>query len=76
MERATRASGDFQPWRYRGGGRLEARRRELFSILPFVPEQSVTHHAAHVVYAVGQIPLVVLSHRALRASAAVAGSGR
>ncbi len=38
------------------------------SILPFAPEQSVTHYAAHVVYAVGQIPLVVLGYRALRAS--------
>ncbi len=40
------------------------------SILPFVPEQSVTHYAAHVVYAIGQVPLVVLGHRALRAPAA------
>lgn len=40
------------------------------SILPFVPEQSLTHYAAHVVYAVGQIPLVVLGYRALRAPAA------
>lgn len=39
------------------------------AILPFVPEQSITHYAAHVVYAVGQIPLVVLGYRALRASA-------
>lgn len=40
------------------------------SILPFVPEQTVTHYGAHVVYAVGQIPLVVLGYRALRAPAA------
>lgn len=40
------------------------------SILPFVPEQSVTHYAAHVVYALGQVPLVVLGYRALRAPAA------
>ena len=40
------------------------------SILPFVPEQSVTHYATHVVYAVGQIPLVVLGYRALRAPTA------
>ena len=40
------------------------------SILPFVPEQSVAHYAAHVVYAVGQVPLVVLGYRALRAPAA------
>ena len=44
------------------------------SILPFVPEQSITHYAAHVVYAVGQIPLVVLGYRALRAPAAAADS--
>lgn len=36
------------------------------SILPFVPEQSVTHYAAHVVYAVGQVPLVIVAYRALR----------
>jgi hypothetical protein len=35
------------------------------SILPFVPEQSLSHYAAHVVYAVGQVPLVVLAYRAL-----------
>lgn len=35
------------------------------SILPFVPEQSVTHYGAHVVYTLGQIPLVVLGYRAL-----------
>jgi hypothetical protein len=39
------------------------------AILPFVPEQSVTHYGAHVVYAVGQIPLVVLGYRALRSPA-------
>ena len=36
------------------------------AILPFVPEQSVTHYAAHVVYGLGQLPLVVLAYRALR----------
>jgi hypothetical protein len=46
------------------------------SILPFVPEQSVTHYGAHVVYAVGQLPLVILGYRALRApSAAVDPAG-
>ena len=40
-------------------------------ILPFVPEQSVTHYGAHVVYSLGQIPLVVLSYRALKAPAVV-----
>ena len=44
-------------------------------ILPFVPEQSVTHYGAHVVYTLGQVPLVVLAYRALRAPGA-AGSGR
>jgi hypothetical protein len=46
------------------------------SILPFVPEQSLTHYGAHVVYAVGQIPLVVLAYRALRAPAAGADPAR
>ena len=40
------------------------------SILPFVPEQSISHYGAHVVYAVGQVPLVVLGYRALRGPAA------
>jgi hypothetical protein len=46
-------------------------------ILPFTPEQSISHYAAHVVYSVGQIPLVVLAYRALRraaATGAVAGA--
>jgi FtsH-binding integral membrane protein len=38
-------------------------------ILPFVPEQSITHYGAHVVYALGQVPLVVLAYRALRVPA-------
>jgi hypothetical protein len=38
--------------------------------LPFVPEQSTSHYAAHVVYTLGQIPLVVLAYRALRVPAA------
>ena len=38
-------------------------------ILPFAPEQSVTHYGAHVVYTLGQIPLVVLGYRAVRATA-------
>jgi hypothetical protein len=41
------------------------------SILPFVPEQSMTHYAAHVVYTLGQVPLVVLAYRAFRRPAAV-----
>lgn len=40
------------------------------AILPFVPEQSIAHYSVHVVYAVGQVPLVVFGYRALRAPAA------
>jgi hypothetical protein len=40
------------------------------SILPFVPEQSLSHYGAHVVYTVGQVPLVLLAYRALRSTAA------
>ena len=40
------------------------------SILPFVPEQSITHYGAHVVYTLGQVPLVLLSYRALRRTVA------
>jgi AcrR family transcriptional regulator len=29
---AGRATGEFRPWRHRGGGRLDARRRELFAL--------------------------------------------
>lgn len=46
------------------------------SILPFVPEQSIAHYGAHVVYAVGQIPLVVLGYRALRGTAPAADPAR
>jgi hypothetical protein len=35
-------------------------------VLPFVPEQSVSHYAAHIVYALGQVPLVAVSYRAAR----------
>lgn len=38
-------------------------------ILPFAPEQSITHYGAHVVYTLGQVPLVVLAYRALRVPA-------
>jgi hypothetical protein len=31
MERET-VDSDFRPWRYRGGGRLEGRRRESFTL--------------------------------------------
>ena len=45
-------------------------------ILPFVPEQSVTHYGAHVVYTLGQAPLVVLGYRAVRAPAAAGDPAR
>ena len=45
------------------------------SILPFMPEQSATHYGAHVVYVVGQVPLVVLGYRALRAPATAGDAG-
>lgn len=35
-------------------------------ILPFVPEQSITHYGAHLVYTLGQVPLVMFAYRALR----------
>jgi hypothetical protein len=44
------------------------------SILPFVPEQSITHYGAHVVYTLGQVPLVVLAYRALRVPACAGDS--
>ena len=34
--------------------------------LPFQPEQSTSHYLAHVVYALGQVPLVLLAVTALR----------
>ena len=36
------------------------------SILPFVPEESITHYGAHMAYALGQVPLLVVAYRALR----------
>ena len=35
-------------------------------ILPFAPEQSLTHYGAHLVYALGQVPLVLVANRAIR----------
>ena len=35
-------------------------------VLPFVPEQSLSHYLAHVVYGIGQVPLVFLAVAALR----------
>ena len=40
----------------------------LLSIFPFAPEPSVRHLAVHVVYSLAEIPLVVVSVRALLAS--------
>lgn len=37
-------------------------------ILPFEPEQSATHYLAHLVYALGQAPLLVVGWRAARGS--------
>lgn len=36
------------------------------AVLPFDPEQSLSHYLAHVVYAVGQVPLVLVAVGALR----------
>ena len=35
-------------------------------VLPFVPEQTVEHYAVHAVYAIGQLPLVLVAAGALR----------
>jgi hypothetical protein len=45
-----------------GGGILSVLPLGLF---PFRPEQSLGHYAIHVVYAVAQLPLVVVAARAL-----------
>lgn len=34
-----------------------------FAFLPFVPEQSLSHYAAHLVYAVSQLPLLWVAYR-------------
>ena len=36
------------------------------SVLPFVPEQTLSHYLAHFVYTFGQVPLLVLSIQGLR----------
>lgn len=46
-----------------GGGILSVLPLGLF---PFEPEQSLGHYGAHVIYAAGQLPLVVVAARALR----------
>ena len=34
--------------------------------LPFVPEPSMSHYGAHIVYTLGQVPLVLVAYRAAR----------
>ena len=46
-----------------GGGILSVLPLGLF---PFQPEQSLGHYAVHVLYAVAQLPLIVIAGRALR----------
>jgi hypothetical protein len=46
-----------------GGGILSVLPLGLF---PFEPEQSLGHYGAHVIYAVAQLPLVIVAVRALR----------
>jgi hypothetical protein len=38
-----------------------------FPFLPFYPEQTLDHYAAHVGYGIAQLPLIVLAIRELRA---------
>jgi hypothetical protein len=40
------------------------------AILPFVPEQSGAHYAAHVVYVVAQVPLLLIAIGAVRSGRA------
>ena len=35
-------------------------------VLPFVPEQSLSHYLSHLIYSAGQVPLLILSVAALR----------
>jgi hypothetical protein len=53
-----------------GGGILSVLPLGLF---PFQPEQSLGHYAIHVVYAVAQLPLVVVAGRTLRRRGRPAG---
>ena len=46
-----------------GGGILSVLPLGLF---PFTPEQSLGHYGAHVVYAVAQVPLVLVAVVAIR----------
>jgi hypothetical protein len=45
-------------------------------VLPFVPEQSLEHYAAHVLYTLGQVPLVIVSFRAARWAASLTTPSR
>lgn len=38
-----------------------------FGFLPFYPEQTIDHYAAHAVYGLTQLPLIALAVRLLRA---------
>ncbi len=44
------------------------------AILPFVPEQSGGHYAAHLVYALAQVPLLLIAVRAVRSGDAAAAA--
>jgi peptidoglycan/LPS O-acetylase OafA/YrhL len=56
-----------------GGGILSVLPLGLF---PFQPEQSLGHYAVHVLYAVAQLPLIVVAGRALsRREPQAAGEG-
>jgi hypothetical protein len=58
-----------------GGGILSVLPLGLF---PFQPEQSLGHYAVHVLYAVAQLPLIVVAGRALsrRGHQAAGGDAR
>jgi len=45
-------------------------------IWPFEPEQSISHYTAHVIYTLGQLPLIVLAFVGLRAGHGVQKAGR
>jgi hypothetical protein len=55
-----------------GGGILSVLPLGLF---PFQPEQSLGHYAIHVIYAVAQLPLIVVAGRALRRRGPQAAGG-
>jgi len=38
-----------------------------FGFLPFYPEQTIDHYAAHAVYGLAQLPLIALAAKLLRA---------